>query len=442
MVPSIGSKSRHKAAIVDPRGLKLIDRNSRGSTFSSTSSLSDTTSRNSSKDLDIEQESGSRLLDVKHRRRWEIHESVLDTIGQTPIVRLQRMAPEGVDIYVKLEAQNPGGSLKDRLAMGVIEWAEGEGLLTPGQTVVEASSGNAGIGLAMVCASKGYPFVCVMSESFSVERRKVMRFLGAKVILTDPKHKATGMIMKAQELADKHGYFYPKQFENEANAWMHEQTTGAEICRAFAKSGLPLDHFFMAYGTGGCALGVGRAFKKRGMATRIHLCEPSNAPMVSSGIKTNYPKEGEGPSTSFDTAHAMWSPHMMQGWAVDFIPKLVATAKEEKVFHGLAHVSSSAAIATSQALAKKEGIFTGISGGGILAAALAHAGTCQKGTNILCILPDTGERYLSTVLFKDIPEDMTPEEQELADTTPGRAPPAPPSMHGILPEDTDQLFDM
>mmetsp|Transcript_11824 Transcript_11824/g.26413 ORF Transcript_11824/g.26413 Transcript_11824/m.26413 type:complete len:339 (+) Transcript_11824:609-1625(+) len=338
--------------------------------------------------------------------------------------------------------------------MGIIEWAEMTGKLQPGQTVVEASSGNTGVGMAMVCASKGYPFVCVMSEAFSTERRKLMRFLGARVILTPKAHKATGMVIKAQELADQHGFFHAKQFENEANAWIHETTTGKEITQAFARQQKKLDHFFMAYGSGGTMLGVSRAFRKAAAQdknksaeaaavanTRLHLCEPTNAPMVSSNIPTKYPEHGY-PSTSFDTAHPVWSPHLMQGWATDFIPKLLAECKSEKGYHSVHQVSGGDALLCSQRLAQTEGIFCGISGGGILSAAIRHAQTCQPGTTILAVITDTGERYMSTALFDDIPLEMTEEEQALSNSTPSMAPPAPPALHGILPDNTDDLFGM
>lgn len=294
--------------------------------------------------------------------------------------------------------------------------------------------------MAMLCASKGYPFVCVMSEAFSVERRRLMRFLGAQVILTSKHYKATGMVLKAQELADKHGFFHAKQFENEANAWIHEQTTGPEILKAFAKEGRELHHFFMAYGSGGTLLGVGRAFRKAKAGVKIHVCEPTNAPMLQSGIPTEYPADGI-PHTSFLTAHPVWSPHLMQGWATDFIPKLAHHAREEGLIDHIVSVRSSDAIATSKLLAVTEGIFAGISGGGILSAALNFAKTCPPGTNILAVITDTGERYMSTALFDDIPIEMTSSEQRLSDSTPSRPPPSAPAMHGVFPADTDQLFD-
>ena len=293
----------------------------------------------------------------------------------------------------------------------------------------------------MVCAIKGYPFVCVMSEVFSVERRKLMRYLGARVILTEKKHKSTGMLIKAQELAKKHNFFYAGQFENEANAWIHEQTTGPEIVKAFKKKNEHLDHFFMAYGTGGTMLGVSRVLRKHMPNTQIHLCEPANSPMVHSGIPTKYPENGI-PSPSFDTAHPIWSPHLFQGWATDFIPKLTSMIKAENGYDEIEHVAGRDGIRVARELAQTEGIMVGISGGGILSAALKFAESCQPGTNILAMLTDTGERYMSTDLFADIPVDMTEEEQLLSDSTPSTAPPPPPHLHGIFPESTDELFEM
>jgi len=380
----------------------------------------------------------SSLVAQRLKRPSAVYDSILDTIGQTPIVKLQRMNPEGVNIYLKLESENPGGSVKDRLALGVIEWAEKHDHIKPGQTVVEASSGNTGIGLAMVCASKGYPFVCVMSEAFSIERRKLMRFLGAKVILTNPAHKGTGMVIKAKELADKHGYFWANQFENEANAWIHEQTTGPEIVDAMETIG-GLDHFVCAYGTGGTLKGIGKVLRERLPDTKIHVCEPDNAPMLHSGIKTEYPKDGD-PSTSFNEAHPVWRPHLLQGWAADFIPALLDKAVKLNYIDSLMHVGGDAAIATSKELALKEGIFSGTSGGGIVNCALQLAKKSKPGTSILAIVPDTGERYLSTPLFDDIPADMTPEEKELADSTPS-TPPPPPGLPGVFPEATEFVKD-
>lgn len=342
------------------------------------------------------------------------------------------MGPGGVNVYVKCESSNPGGSVKDRLALGVIEWAEREGHLKPGQTVVEASSGNTGIGLAMVCASRGYPLVVVMSEAFSIERRKLMRFLGAQVVLTNPAHKATGMVIKAKELADKHGWYWPNQFENEANAWIHSITTGPEIVEAFEDENIKLDHFVCAYGTGGTLKGVAQCLRERSPDTKIHVCEPNNAPMLYSEIETKYPKDGS-PSTSFDVAHPVWRPHLLQGWAADFIPKLVKDAADSKYIDGLLHADGNASMQTCKDLATKEGIFTGTSGGGILSCALELAEKLPAGSSILAMLPDTGERYLSTPLFDGISADMTEKEKEIADSTPS-TPPPPPGLPEVLPE--------
>jgi cysteine synthase A len=262
-----------------------------------------------------------------------------------------------------------------------------------------------------------------MAESFSIERRKLMRFLGAKVVLTNPAHKGTGMLIKTKELADKHGYFWPNQFENEANAWIHEQTTGPEIVSAFEALGKPLDHIFMAYGTGGTALGLSRYLKKHSPTTKTHVCEPDNAPMLYSEIKTEYPEDGD-PSTSFKVAHPIWRPHLLQGWATDFIPKLVSKGVTAGIYDFIENVAGNDAMETSRELAKKEGIFSGTSGGGILSAALKAAKDLPEGTSVLAIIPDTGERYLSTPLFADIPADMTEEEKALADSTPSKPPPA------------------
>jgi cysteine synthase A len=345
------------------------------------------------------------------------HESVVSTIGRTPLIKLQRMAPEGVNVYVKAEAFNPGGSVKDRLALGVIEWAEAQGQLKPGQTVIEASSGNTGIGLATVCAAKGYPFVCVMSEAFSIERRKLMRFLGAKVVLTNPAHKGTGMVIKAEELAAKHGWFLPRQFDNEANAWIHATTTGPEILEALGSE--RLDHFVTGYGTGGTLNGVSRFLKERSPHTQVHACEPDNAPMLFSGVDTTYGKEG-APKT-FEEPHPVWRPHLLQGWAPDWVPKLVDEARGR--IDCIRHVGGDAAMRTSRELAQKEGLLTGTSGGGCVAVALELAKSQPAGATIVAMLPDTGERYLSTPLFDAIPADMTDEEKAIDATTPSTPPP-------------------
>lgn len=354
-----------------------------------------------------------------------IHDSILTTIGNTPLVKLNKMGPSDVNIYVKCEAFNPMSSVKDRLALGVIEWAERHGMLKPGQTVVEASSGNTGIGLAMVCNTKGYPFVCVMSEAFSIERRKLMRFLGAKVVLTNGAHKATGMMLKTQELADKFGWFAPNQFVNEANAWIHTHTTGPEIVQALGSKGKKLDFFVTGFGTGGTFKGTSRYLRKHSPDTQIILAEPDNAPMILSGESTEFKPDG-----TIVAPHSAWRPHLLQGWSPDFIPQLVGDAVEASYMDHLIHIGSAAAMSTARELARKEGIFTGTSGGGTLSGAIEIAADREivpSGSTIVVMLPDTGERYLSTPLFADIPADMTAEEKELAGQSI-----APPPI--ILPE--------
>lgn len=376
------------------------------------------------------------LPSALNKKRSAIHDGVIDTIGNTPIIKLGRMSPKkGVDIYVKLESENPGGSVKDRLALGVIEYAEQTGALKPGQTVVEATSGNTGVGLAMVCAKKGYPFVCVMAESFSIERRKLMRFLGARVVLTNPAHKGSGMVIKAKELADEYGWFFPNQFENEANAWIHEMTTGPEIVEAMKEANVKLDYFVVPYGSGGTLKGVGKVLREQSPHTKIYVCEPDNAPMLYSNVKTEYPKDGK-PSTSFAAPHPVWRPHLLQGWATDFIPQLVSSARDNEYIDEVMHAGGIDAIKTSRELAVKEGIFSGTSGGGVLSCAVKIAETAPEGTSILAIIPDTGERYLSTPLFDDIPADMTQEEKKLAESTPS-SPPPNPDLPGVLPEATE-----
>jgi len=339
----------------------------------------------------------------------DLKSSILETIGNTPVVRINRMAPEGVNLFAKVESFNPLSSVKDRLALGVIEAAEASGDLRPGQTVVEATSGNTGIGLAMVCAAKGYPFVCVMAESFSVERRRIMRFLGAQVVLTPAAQKGSGMINKAKELAQEHGWFLTRQFENEANADMHTRTTAAEILRAF--EGEQLDYWVTGYGTGGTLKGVARVLKDKSPNTKVILCEPEGAQLVASGIEQERFEDGS-PAAS----HPGFTPHPMQGWTPDFIPKLTEDAL------GLADrvlpVTGPDAIAASQALARQEGIFAGISGGGTLAGALQVCAEAAPGSNVLCMLPDTGERYMSTPLFEAIDAEMNAAEQEISRSTP------------------------
>jgi len=306
-----------------------------------------------------------------------IYNNILETIGDTPVIRIQKLAPEEVEMYVKVEAFNPMGSVKDRLALGIILDAEKRGVLKPGQTVIEATSGNTGIALAMVCAVRGYPFVSVMAESFSIERRRLMRFLGARVVLTPPAERATGMVRVTKALAAKHGWFMTQQFENEANPAFHRNTTGPEILRDFADR--RLDYFVSGYGTGGTITGAGQMIRLARPEVKIVSTEPAVAALL----------EGKE-----------WQPHKIQGWTPDFIPDVLDRA----VAHENVPVTDEEAIATSHALATMEGIFCGISAGGTFAAALKVAERAAPGSVILAMLPDTGERYLSTPLFAEIPD--------------------------------------
>jgi cysteine synthase A len=306
-----------------------------------------------------------------------IYNSILETIGRTPVVKINRLAPAGVTLYVKCEFFNPASSVKDRLALAIIDDAEKSGALKPGQTVVEATSGNTGIALAMVCAAKGYPFVSLMVETFSVERRKIMRMLGAKVILTPAAERGTGMVRKAEELATKHGWFLARQFENPANPAYHRNTTGPEILSDFASK--RLDAFVSGWGTGGTITGAGEIIKLARPETKIVLAEPENAALVSG---------------------KPFSPHKIQGWTPDFVPKVLNT----KIADRIVPVSDGDAIATARLLATQEGIFCGISSGATFAAALTVAREAAPGSVILAMLPDTGERYLSTALAEGINE--------------------------------------
>ena len=335
--------------------------------------------------------------------------NILETVGRTPVVKINRIAPANVNLYVKIEAFNPLGSVKDRLALGVIEDAEKKGQLKPGQTVVEATSGNTGIGLAMVCAAKGYPLVVTMAESFSVERRKLMRFLGAKVVLTPAPEGGTGMVKKANALAKKNGWFLTRQFENEANADYHSRTTAREIVNDF--SGERLDYWVTGFGTGGTLKGVGRVLEKERPEVKIVLAEPADAPMVSS--KTAQERNADGSPAS---RHPSWKPHPIQGWSPDFIPKLTGDAVDMSLVDRVITIPGPVAMNCSKQLAQKEGIFVGISAGASFAAALEVANGAPKGTTILAMLPDTGERYLSTPLFADIVPEMNEEETALANS--------------------------
>ncbi len=333
--------------------------------------------------------------------------NILETVGNTPVVRINSLAPRHVSLYVKIEAFNPLGSVKDRLARGVSEDAERTGALKPGQTVIEATSGNTGIGLAMVCAQKGYPLVVTMAESFSVERRRLMRFLGAKVILTPAPEGGTGMVRKAVELAEANGWFLTRQFENEANADFHSRTTAREIVNDFA--GERLDYWVTGIGTGGTLKGVARVLDKERPETKVIVCEPADAPMLTSGT-TQARKEDGSPASR----HPSWKPHPIQGWSPDFIPKLAGDAVDMGFVDRVLTIPASEAMKCSRQLAQKEGIFVGVSAGATFAGAIQLAADAPKGSGILCMLPDTGERYLSTPLFADIPAEMTEEETEIA----------------------------
>jgi cysteine synthase A len=306
-----------------------------------------------------------------------IYDSILATIGRTPVVRIQHLAPPGIAMYVKCEFFNPSGSVKDRLAIAIIEDAEARGTLKPAQTVVEATSGNTGIALAMVCAAKGYPFVAVMAESFSVERRRIMRLLGARVILTPAAERGTGMVRKAEQLAHEHGWFLARQFENPANPAYHRNSTGAEILSDFV--GRRLDYFVTGWGTGGTLTGAGQMIRLARPEVQIIAAEPASAPLLS---------------------RKPFTPHKIQGWTPDFVPAVL----DREVPHRLVTVSDAAAIETARHLASKEGIFCGISAGATFSAALEVARAAASGTVVLAMLPDTGERYLSTPLFEGIPE--------------------------------------
>jgi cysteine synthase len=339
------------------------------------------------------------------------YQNILETIGDTPVVRLNRLAPPGVELYVKVEAFNPMGSVKDRMARSVIEDAERRGALEPGQTVVEATSGNTGIGLAMVCAQKGYPLVVTMAENFSVERRRLMRFLGAKVVLTPAAEKGSGMLAKAVELAETHGWFLCRQFENEANAAAHTETTAREILADFADG--PLHYFVSGFGTGGTLKGVARVLKAESPGTRVVVVEPDNAPLLGSGIEQ--PRHADGsPSAS----HPMFRPHLMQGFSPDFVAKLANDAVQDGLVDRIMPVSGARALEIASRLAREEGILAGISSGATLAGAIDVAKGAPEGSRILCMLPDTGERYLSTPLFADIASEMDEEETRLSKSTP------------------------
>ncbi len=306
-----------------------------------------------------------------------IHDSILDTIGRTPVVKLQRIAPAHVNVYAKVESFNPGGSVKDRLALAIILDAEAKGLLKPGDTIVEATSGNTGVALAMVAAARGYKFVATMTETFSVERRKLMRAYGAKVILTPAAERGTGMVRKAEELAARHGWFLASQFANPANPAYHRNTTAAEILRDFA--GRPLDHFVSGWGTGGTLTGVGEVLRVARPEVRITAAEPANAALLSGNE---------------------WKPHKIQGWTPDFVPEVL----NREIADQILQITDEEAIAHARRLAAEEGIFVGVSAGATVAAALRVAQDAEPGSVLLAMLPDTGERYFSTPLFEGVNE--------------------------------------
>ena len=344
--------------------------------------------------------------------RGRLFDSILDTVGDTPVIRVNNLAPDNVRLYVKAEFFNPAASVKDRLALNIIEAGERAGTLKPGQTVVEATSGNTGIGLAMVCAQKGYPLVVTMADSFSVERRRLMRMLGAKVVLTPRAQKGTGMYFKAVELAEQHGWFLARQFETAANADIHEATTAREIIGDFA--GDRLDYVVTGYGTGGTVAGLARVLRKERPETRIILTEPANAQLLGSGVAQKRSADG-GPAVS----HPSFEPHPIQGWTPDFIPNVLQECIDSGGYDELIPIAGAEGIAWAKKLAQREGILTGISGGATFAVAMVIAGRAKPGAVILAMLPDTGERYLTTPLFADIPEDMDAEEQALSHSTPG-----------------------
>lgn len=342
--------------------------------------------------------------------RGKLYSDILDTVGDTPCVRLNRTGPDHVTIYVKVEAFNPLSSVKDRLALNMIEAAEREGRLSPGQTVVEATSGNTGIGLAMVCAAKGYPLVITMAESFSIERRRLMRFLGAQVVLTPKEERGIGMYKAAQTLAEQNGWFFARQFETSANADIHEATTGREILADFKDA--RLDYWVTGYGTGGTVTGVARVLRNERPECRIVLSEPHNARLLGSGLAQER-HDDDSPAGS----HPAWEPHVIQGWTPDFIPKVLQEGIDRAFFDEVRPVDGVKGMAMAQHLAANEGILTGVSGGSTLLTAVEVANQAPEGSVLLVMLPDTGERYLSTPLFESIPAEMNDEEMALFAST-------------------------
>ncbi|WP_218940254.1 pyridoxal-phosphate dependent enzyme [Denitrobaculum tricleocarpae] len=366
------------------------------------------------------QNAGQHTINRHTANRSGPRASILETIGGTPVVRLNNVGPGHVALFAKLEAFNPLGSVKDRLALAMIETAERSGALKPGQTVVEATSGNTGVGLAMVCAQKGYPLVIVMAENFSLERRKLLRFLGAKVILTPASERGTGMFRTAERLAEAHGWFFCRQFENEANAEFHAQTTAQEILSDFEQLGL--DYWVTGFGTGGTLKGVAGELKQHRPNTRIVLAEPDNTQILASGVPQLRRPDGAA-ARSHPNARA----HPIQGWSPDFIPKLAGDAQEAGLIDIFQPVSGADALQVAQDLARREGIFCGISGGATVAATIAIAEAAPGGSTILAMVPDTGERYLSTPLFDHIEVEMNEEEAAIAKSASALAAVAPSS---------------
>jgi len=357
---------------------------------------------------------GRRCISTSSARR-ALYNNICETVGTTPTVKVNRLAPANVNLYVKCEFFNPLSSVKDRLAIAIIEDAEQKGELKPGGTVVEATSGNTGIALAMVCAQRGYNFVCTMAASFSVERRKVMRMMGAKVVVTPAPLGGTGMVLKAEELAEKHGWFLARQFENEAGPAYHAKTTGPEILKDF--EGKNLDYWVTGYGTGGTFAGAGKVMKEARPNMKIILSEPKTAALLTSGIKQER-KEVLGKFGAPASGHPAWNPHPIQGWTPNFIPKVTEDGMAMKLADEILLVDPQEAMKTSMDLAKYEGIFCGTSGGATVATALEVAKKAPDGSTIVAMIPDTAERYLSTPLFGDIDADMNQEEMELSKSTP------------------------
>lgn len=366
---------------------------------------------------------------VPSRARWisastprrAVYNNICETIGNTPVVKVNRLAPAGIDLYVKLEYFNPLSSVKDRLALAIIEDAEASGELKPGGTVVEATSGNTGIALAMVCAQRGYKFVSCMAASFSVERRKVMRMLGAKVVVTPAPLGGTGMVLKAEELAEKHGWLLARQFENDANPAFHAKTTGPEILRDF--EGKKLDYWVTGYGTGGTFQGAGKVIKAARPDTKIILSEPKNAALLTSGQKQER-KTVLGKFGAPAKGHPAWTPHPIQGWTPNFIPKITEDGMDMNLADEVILVDGNTAMKTSTDLARLEGIFCGTSGGATVATALEVCKKAPQGSTVLAMIPDTAERYLSTPLFAEIDSEMNEEEVEIAKSTPSAQPDA------------------